>query len=200
MNRRHHLLLLLLLLLLASAPVTAAEQVLTLDPARTTVSFFLEATGHDVHGTMGLASGELRFDPEAGKVSGQLIIDATRAESGNAKRDKKMHRKVLETETYPEIVFQAARIEGSVALTGESDVTLIGTVAIHGGEHEVSLPTHVEMTDSGFTAHATLSVPYVAWGMHNPSILILRVAKVVEIDIEAAGLRATVAAAEMGER
>jgi polyisoprenoid-binding protein YceI len=181
-------------------PLAAAEQVLTLDPEATTVTFSLGATGHDIHGTMGLTAGELRFDAETGEASGSLTIDATLAVSGNRKRDKKMHRKVLETETYPEIAFAPSRIEGTVTMTGESDVTLVGVVAIHGDEHEVSLPTHVEMTEAGFTARATLTVPYVEWGMHDPSVMILRVAKVVEIVIEATGTRATNATVETSDR
>jgi len=186
--------------LLAAAPLAAAENVLTFDPSTTTITFFLEATGHDVHGTLALADGQLRFDPQSGEVAGKITIDASRAESGNAKRDKKMHNKVLETATYPEIVFVPSRIEGTVAPSGSSEVTLVGTVAIHGGEHEVELPTTVEFADGNFTAHATLTVPYVAWGMKDPSVFILRVGKEVSIDIEAAGTRSTATVADLGGR
>ena len=98
-----------------SLPLFAAEQVATLEPDDTAVTFFLEATGHDVEGKLYLRSGEIRLDPATGLAAGELVIDATRAESGSKKRDKAMHKKVLESEQHPWISFKAERYEGELA-------------------------------------------------------------------------------------
>ena len=47
----------------------------------------------------------------------------------------------------------------------------------------------------GETVRATgkLVVPYVAWGMHDPSVFVLRVAKVVEVSFTAVGALAAAA-------
>ena len=57
-----------------AAPASAVERTLTLDPARTEVTFVLGATGHDVHGVLHLKEGGLRFDPAAHTVSGLALI------------------------------------------------------------------------------------------------------------------------------
>ena len=107
-----------------SLPLFAAEQVATLEPDDTAVTFFVEATGHEMSATtrsgrsrskLYLRSGEIRLDPATGLAAGELVIDATRAESGSKKRDKAMHKKVLESEQHPWISFKAERYEGELA-------------------------------------------------------------------------------------
>ena len=98
--------------LVAIGPAVAAEQILRLDPGATQIGFLLESTFHDVHGTLFLDRGEIRFDMESGEAAGEIVLDARRTVSGNTKRDKKMHKKVLVTKTFPEIRFRADRVEG----------------------------------------------------------------------------------------
>ncbi len=168
------------------------EQVLDLEPEATEVTFALEATGHDVAGALYLHTGRIRFDAETGIASGEVSIDVQRAETGNEKRDKTMHKKVLESEQHPLIVFKPERLEGEIAAEGASEVQLIGTVTLLGKEHPMTLPTTVEIAGSEVTARTTFAVPYVEWGLHDPSIIFLRVAKVVDVTISAAGTLAAV--------
>ena len=142
----------------------AGEVVLSLGPDSTTLGFTLGATGHDVAGTLPPASGELRFDVATGTVGGEIRIDATGIESGHKKRDKTMHKKVLESATYPEIVFRPERMEGALAVPGSSTVTLHGVVSIHGAEHPLAVPAEIEVRDGMFEAKATFAVPYVGLG------------------------------------
>jgi len=184
---RHGKTLLITAVFVACIPVWAGEQLLRFDPETTDVSFFVNATGHDFHGSLVLKEGQIRFDPQTGEASGKITIDARRAETGNKKRDKKMHHKVLESEQYPLFRFVPTHIEGQLADSGTSEVTLHGTLSIRGDEHPLVLPTTVEMTDGHLKANTTFPIPYVEWGMHNPSMLILRVAKVVEVTISTEG-------------
>ena len=177
------------------APVFADEQVLTLDPQASDVSFLLPATGHDVHGTLVLRDGVVRFDPATGAASGRIAIDATRAETGNGSRDKTMHNKVLEVARYPLFVFVPERFEGELPAAGggaaASEVKLVGTLSIHGSEHPLTLPAKVERDGDHLTATTTFQVPYVEWGMHNPSLLFLRVADEVAVTVAADGTLTT---------
>jgi hypothetical protein len=66
-------------------------------------------------------------------------------------------------------------------------VTLHGTFRIHGADHEMDLPVRVRAAAETLTAETEFSVPYVKWGMKNPSTLFLRVGDTVKIDIKAAG-------------
>jgi polyisoprenoid-binding protein YceI len=71
------------------------EFVVQLNPAQTKIEFTLGSTLHTVEGTFKLKSGTIRFDPTSGKIGGSIIVDATSGESGNAGRDRKMHREIL---------------------------------------------------------------------------------------------------------
>ena len=175
-----------LLALLSSAPA-AADWLLALDPAATEIRFTLGATLHKVHGTVTLTSGELRVDPASGKLEGQLIIDATSAATGHEGRDRDMHRKVLESGRFGRFVLEARRLEGELDLAGTSRVVIHGDLRIHGGSHPVTMPAEVTVDGERVTATATLEVPYVAWGLKNPSKLLLRVSKSVQVDITVAG-------------
>jgi polyisoprenoid-binding protein YceI len=174
-----------LLACLVPAPAPAQEVVLNLDPARTTIQFTLPATLHTVHGTFKLKHGEVRFDPATGKIGGAISVDTTSGESGNESRDKRMHQSILESDRYPEIVFTPDRVEGAVGPQGASDVQVHGVFRIHGAEHEIVLPVHVEMAGGHATATTHFSVPYVKWGMKNPSTLFLKVHDQVEIEVTA---------------
>ena len=128
-------------------------------------------------------AGALGFDPATGRASGELVVDAASAQSGNATRDKKMHGDVLESARFPRIVFRPDRVEGAVAGQGVSKVQLHGSFEIHGDRHEMAVPAEVHASAGEYDVTATFSVPYVKWGMKNPSTLILRVNDHVEIAV-----------------
>ncbi|HST09761.1 MAG TPA: YceI family protein, partial [Terriglobales bacterium] len=91
-------------LLLALATSVIAQQrplVLQPDPASTTAETTLSATLHTVHGKFLLRHGEVRFDPATGKISGEIVFDATSGKTGNEGRDRKMHKDVLESSKFP---------------------------------------------------------------------------------------------------
>ena len=54
-------------------------------------------------------------------------------------------------------------------------------------EHELTLKTKVELHGDQLSAKAHFIVPYVQWGMKNPSTLFLRVNDKVMIDLEVVG-------------
>lgn len=169
----------------------AEPHTLALDPGSTEISFLLGATGHDVHGVLHLAEGHLGFDPEKGTAWGEMAIDARRAASGHAKRDRTMHRKVLDSEAHPLITFRAERLDGAVALDGDSTFRIIGTVTLLGVEHPLELPVEAHIAGDRVDATATFPVPYVDWGLHNPSMVVLRVAKSVDVTVHARGTLAS---------
>ena len=98
-----------------------------------------------------------------------------------------MHKNILESDKYPEITFAPDRIIGKLNPEGPSDVQLHGTFTIHGAAHELTMPVHAELSRDHATATATFPVPYVKWGMKNPSTLILRVKDTVQIEMKVSG-------------
>lgn len=161
---------------------------LDVDPARSQVQFTLGATLHTVHGTFKLKSGAVQFDSSTGKVgSGEIVIDATSGDSGNAGRDRKMHETVLKSAKYPEIVFVPQQIQGEVAKEGDSHVQIEGVVRLHGSEHAIVVPVRTRMSGGKLSATAEFTIPYVAWGLKDPSTFVLRVEKVVHIKVQLEG-------------
>jgi hypothetical protein len=58
---------------------------------------------------------------------------------------------------------------------------------IHGAEHEITVPIVVKLAADRWEASAHFQVPYVKWGLKNPSALFLRVGDIVNIDFRGAG-------------
>jgi polyisoprenoid-binding protein YceI len=171
-------------LLVAGDTIPARQSAaLAIDPAQTKVEFTLGDVLHTVHGTFHLTSGTLRFDPVSGKASGELVVDARSGDSGSKARDKRMHANILESEKYPQITFRPDRVEGKLAAEGKSQVHLHGIFSIHGAEHEITVPASVDASGGLYNVTAIFAVPYVKWGMKNPSTLILRVNDTVEISV-----------------
>jgi hypothetical protein len=96
------------------------------------VAFTLGDVLHTVHGTFALKHGQVRFDPEAGSASGEIVVDAASGRSGSPARDRRMHDNILESGRYPEIVFRPDRVEGKIAAEGASDALMHGVFTIHG--------------------------------------------------------------------
>jgi polyisoprenoid-binding protein YceI len=175
--------------LLCAATLPGLQQSLQLDPAHTKVEFVVPSTLHTVHGTFALKRGTIQFDPSTGKASGELAVDAASGDSSSGSRDRRMTREILQADRFPEIVFRPDRLDGKVALTGKSQVQLHGMFSIHGAEHEIVMPLDVEAVEGQYNVSGHFSVPYIKWGMKNPSTLMLRVADTVEIKIEAVAKR-----------
>jgi len=165
----------------------AQEAVLKFDPAHTSVNFTLADVLHTVRGSFRLKSGVVRFNPASGAVSGELVVDASSGNSGNKSRDGRMHREILESARFAEVSFQPERVDGTVAPQGTSMVQVHGVFGIHGAEHEIVMPAQVELAPDHWTVSGHFSIPYVLWGMKNPSTFILRVSQSVEIEVKASG-------------
>ena len=179
---------LMVVILAAGAPAAgAAEWRVEAMPDETRIQFVFGATLHKVQGTARLASAELTFDPETGAACGSFVIDAKSLETGSVSRDRDMHRKVLESETFPEITFLAKRIEGEIPPAGPFDAVLHGQMEIHGRAHPLSLAVSGSVDGERLTATTAFVVPYVEWGMRDPSKLFLRVQKEVEVEVELVG-------------
>jgi polyisoprenoid-binding protein YceI len=170
-----------------TTPPDVPEIVLTINPNQSKVHWTLDTTLHTVHGTFALKNGTVHFDPETGKAGGEIIVSAPSGESGNNGRDKRMHREILETEKYPEVVFRPAQVDGKVEPSGPSDVKLSGVFTIHGAGHNLTALAHAELTGDHWTGTAKFEVPYVLWGIKDPSNFLLKVKPVVNVELEMSG-------------
>jgi polyisoprenoid-binding protein YceI len=170
-----------------AVPATVSEVVLTLDPAQSKVHWMVDSTVHTVHGTFAVKSGTVHFDLETGKASGEIIVSATSGESGSKARDSRMHKEILETAKYPEAVFHPTQIDGKVDRSGASDVKLSGVFSVHGVDHDLNAQVHTEFAGNNWKGTAKFDVPYVKWGIKDPSNFILKVKPVVNVEFEMSG-------------
>jgi len=170
------------ILALVLAPVCSPAD---LDPTKTEIQFTLHDVLHTVHGTFKLKRGSIHLDPESNKVSGEIVIDVPSGASGSEARDRRMHKDILESRRYPEAAFTPDRVDGKLAPEGQSQIDLHGVFRIHGADHEITLHFQVERAAGGpYSASTHFVIPYVQWGMKDPSNFLLKVDKTVDVDIE----------------
>ena len=178
---------------IAAPPQPLAEQTalagvqLSLDPEQSKVHYMVDSTLHTVHGTFNVKSGTITFDPASGKASGEVVVYATSGDSGNSSRDERMHKEILETRKYPDATFRPTQVEGAVALAGTSDVKVKGIINLHGQDHEVVALVHAEMAANRWKGTAKFDVPYIQWGIKNPSSWLLKVKPVVNVELDMSG-------------
>jgi polyisoprenoid-binding protein YceI len=170
----------------AASAARAQETLVRLDPAKTRVQFTLGATAHTVHGTFKLKTGQIRFDPATGNAAGEIVVDARSGDTENPRRDRKMHQEVLLSEKYGEIVFAPSHVQGAIATQSVSQVQVTGTMRLLGRDHEITLTFAVQpSTGNLFELNTRFSIPYLEWGLKNPSNFLLRVDKSVEVEVHA---------------
>jgi len=165
----------------------AEEQTLTLDPAATTIAFALGATLHSVDGSVRLDAGALRFDELAGVASGEIAIDARSASTGLASRDRTMHEDVLESAKYPRIAFRAERLRIVRRDAKAAMIEVLGQLELHGQTRPWTLPAKLAFDGDRVAIESSFRVPYVDWGMEDPSALLLRVDRYVDVRVVSAG-------------
>ncbi len=188
MNWKHSLPYLTLFALLAfSLPAANAQEHYRLDPAASQVHFSLEATGHAVEGTFNISSGDITFNTSNGTLSGKIAVDAASGNSNNKSRDKKMNADQLKVSDFPLISFAPAKYTGTLNATGDSTIQVEGSFTLIGQEHALSVPMTVHRDGNKCTATGTFAVPFISWGVKDPSIMFAKVGKEVKIELKLTG-------------
>jgi polyisoprenoid-binding protein YceI len=175
------------LALFVSVGAFAQQQTFTVNPDASSVAFALSGTGHEVHGTFHVTSGTIQYDRNAPRMSGNILVSAGSGDSGDKGRDKNMHQKVLETDRFSDISFQPQSYTGTIASSGDSSIQVSGIFTLHGTPHDLTVPMQVHIDGQNVTAKGSFVVPYVKWGLKDPSVFVLKVAKEVHIELNLAG-------------
>ena len=168
----------------------AAPIDINLDPAATSIHWTLNTTVHTVHGSFKLKNGSFHIDPVTGDASGQIVIDANTGESGDSPRDNRMQSLVLESPKYPTITFRPTHVVGKVDLAAPGPVTVQGFLNLHGQDHPMQITVNLHPQAATVALAAHFAVPYVAWGLKDPSTFIFRTDKEVILDIDATAMPA----------
>ena len=164
-----------------------SQQHYKVDPASSEVHFTLGASDGPVNGTFHVTSGEFTLDPGTGAMTGAVSVDAGSGESGKKGRDKKMTNDEMKAQAYPVVTFAPSKFSGQVAGSGDSTGQVEGNFTLVGQAHAITVPMTVHMEGDHFTASGSFAVPFVSWGMKDPSFLFMKVDKEVKVQLKLAG-------------
>ncbi len=170
------------------APAALAQhQTFVVNPDASEVKITLNTTHELVTGTFRVQSGSIEFDPGTHKMAGSVVVLAGSGKTGNDSRDKKMNKDILKVEQYATVSFEPKTYTGTIALSGDSTIQAAGNFTLLGTPHEINLPIVVHLEGTSATARAHFVVPYVQWGVKNPSFLIWKAEDNVAIDLSLNG-------------
>ncbi len=170
------------------APVALAQhQTFVLNPDASEVKMTLKTTHELVNGRFHIQSGSIEFARSNPKMSGSVAVLAGSGKTGNGSRDKKMNNDILHVQQYTTVTFSPKSYTGKIALTGDSTIRATGVFTLLGTPHNLTIPIQIRMDGDNCTAKAHFVIPYVQWGLKDPSFLFWKAEKQVDMDLNLVG-------------
>ena len=179
-----------LAVLLAPATVLTAgaqHQTFVVHPDASEVRMTLKTTHELVSGTFHIQSGSIEFDRGSLKMSGSVVVLAGSGKTGNDSRDKRMNKEILQVEQHATVSFEPKSYTGVISPSGDSTIQVTGIFTLLGMPHQITIPMLVHLEGATASAKAHFVVPYVQWGLKNPSFLIWKAENDVAIDLSLVG-------------
>jgi hypothetical protein len=175
------------LALIFSPAALAQHQTFAVNPDASEVKMKLNTTHEVVNGTFHIQSGSISFDRTASHISGIVIVAAGSGKTGNDSRNKKMNKDILKVDQFTTVSFAPKTYDGTIAGSGDSTIQVSGVFTLIGTAHDLTIPMQIHIDGSKATAKAQFVVPYVQWGLKNPSFLIWKAENDVVIDLNLVG-------------
>jgi polyisoprenoid-binding protein YceI len=173
-------------LLGATSSSANAQTRYSINPAKSQVQFSLGGF-HDVNGFFKVGSGDITFNPKSGAMTGSIVVEAGSGNSGDNARDKKMKGDELHAGKFPSITFAPTQYTGTLNPSGQSNIQVHGVFTLIGKPHTIIVPMTVTINGTQCTAKGSFTVPYVNWGMKDPTMMFMKEAKDVTIDLNFQG-------------
>jgi len=170
------------------APAALAQhQTFAVNPDASEVKITLKTTHELVNGTFHIQSGSIEFDRSNPKMSGSVVVLAGSGKTGNDSRDKKMNKDILKIDQYANVSFEPKTYAGVIAPSGDSTIQVTGIFTLLGTPHEITIPMVVHLEGTTATVKAHFAVPYIQWGLKDPSFMFWKADKDVAIDLFLSG-------------
>jgi polyisoprenoid-binding protein YceI len=170
------------------APVALAQhQTFVVNPDASEIKMTLNTTHEVVNGTFRIQSGSIEFDRSNPKMSGSVAVLAGSGKTGNGSRDKKMNKDVLKVDQYTTVSFAPKTYTGTIASRGDSTIQVSGVFTLLGNPHDLTIPMQIHIDGPKATARGHFVVPYVQWGLKNPSFMFWKAENDVAIDLNLIG-------------
>jgi polyisoprenoid-binding protein YceI len=172
---------------LLAAAAHAQHQTFTLNPDASEVKIKLNTTHEVVNGVFHVQSGSIDFDRADARISGTVLVAAGSGKTGNGSRDKRMNKEILKVDQFAVVSFAPKTYTGTIAASGDSSIVVNGVFTLLGTPHDLSVPMQIHIDGSQATAKGEFTVPYVSWGVKDPSFLIWKAEHTVVISLDLAG-------------
>ena len=161
----------------------AQHQTFVVNPAASEVKMTLQTTHEIVNGTFHAQSGSIEFDRSNSRMSGSVAVLAGSGKTGNGSRDKKMNKDILEVDQHATVSFEPKTYTGAIAPSGDSTIQVTGIFTLLDAPHEITIPMLVHVEGTTATVKARFTVPYIQWGLKDPSFMFWKADKDVAIDL-----------------
>jgi hypothetical protein len=166
------------------APAALAQhQTFVVNTDASVAKMTLKTTHELVNGTFHIQSGSIEFDHSAPKISGSVVVVAGSGKTGNGSRDKRMNKEILQVDQHTTVSFEPKSYVGAIALSGDSTIDVTGIFILLGTPHEITVPMLVNLEGTTVSAKAHFTVPYIQWGLKDPSFLFWKADNNVAIEL-----------------
>jgi polyisoprenoid-binding protein YceI len=175
------------LLAAAAGADEPAEFHYRIDPSASELTWELPATLHTVHGKAPQFEGRIDVTPGGGgewKIRTRITVTAAAMETGNSSRDRTMREKTLETDKFPEIVFEARHLSGDLTKLKDGErrtVEVTGDLTVHGKSVSVRLPVDVQMQTDRAVLTGSFPLAWKEFGLNDPSFGIITVREPMKV-------------------
>jgi hypothetical protein len=163
------------------------HQTFSIDPDSSAIKMKLNTTREVVNGAFHVRSGSIDFDRTASRFSGIILVSAGSGKTGNGSRDKRMNKDILKVTQFADVSFAPKTYTGSLATSGDSIIQVSGVFTLLGTPHDLSILMQIHIDGSQATAKGQFVIPYVSWGLKDPSFLSWKAENNVEIVLDLAG-------------
>jgi len=136
------------------------------------------------HGTNTAINGQLIWDQAAGPVSGALVVDLTKWNSGNRIRDSHT-LSLFDVTSFPTAGFQPTGLKGRV---DAGPVTVLGVLSLHGVKRPIEIPGTVAVEQGRPVFQGDLVLRLTDWQLNRPSMLGAAVADEVKVHVYGEGV------------
>jgi polyisoprenoid-binding protein YceI len=171
---------------LAAALLAASLSAATyaVDPAGSVVKFHLDHKMHTTDGRSSQIEGKAVLGDD-GKVQTMIRIPVASFDTADANRDSHM-RETLEAGKFPYVVFKGVTsLAVPVAYGKELDAKLDGELDFHGVKRPLAVAAKITVGQDGTAAvKAKFPVNLEAHKIERPSLLFIKVAENVDLDVE----------------
>jgi polyisoprenoid-binding protein YceI len=141
-------------------------------------SGMLSALGHSPTFAVRDFSGEAAVDPGAPsqaslnikiRASSLLVMDDIKS-SDRREMESTMNQTVLESEKYPEIVFQSTGVSANQVSEGRYQVNMSGNLSLHGMTSSLTVPLQLAFLGDMFRASGECSISQSSFGIKLVSV------------------------------